>query len=66
MKSKLDVSKLPQDISQSTIGAIQNESKSVHSLNRVAIRTAFETTSEIIAGKVKMIVHPLQVSSIAS
>ena len=66
MKSKLDVSKLPQDISQSTIGAIQNELKSVDSLNRVAIHTTFETTSEIVAGKVKMIMHPLQVSSIAS
>ena len=36
-KATFDVSKLPQDMSQFTIGAIQNELKSVGNVNEVVI-----------------------------
>ena len=47
-----DLSKLPPDISQFTIMAIQNELKSVVSPNEVATATTSETTSADPKGEV--------------
>ena len=60
-----DVSKLHQDISQSTTGPIQHGLKSVVSLNEVV--TIFEATlpTACAAGRVETCLHPLQVSSVA-
>ena len=66
-KFKLDVSKLPQAISQSTIGTTQNESKSVDSLNKVITYHFWGyCTSTVPADIQGQKNHPLQVSNIPS